>query len=572
MKSILSRIKNKINRSPRYWRTLIVIFFIALIIKWIIIYISFKNLNPLGNIISYIANDIIIIFFTQLLILSNYWIKKRNWRLINNFIVLIILIIFIIDMFTIYFFQSRVPIIDIFALVKNWSSWFSREVFLRILSIILVWIVIFLWIQKLNKNKWNEKKKLIIIFSVCIIIYSLFYMILLVFNVNINDSDNIIILNINSIKQLDTEIVTEEDNSLSYEDYISSSLWEWKNLNIILIFAESLSAIDSANVGWNNKMPWFDKIQKDWITFTNFIENWATSDTAHIATLYGILPLINIWSDNSPYSGYKLLMSPLPEYLNTQWYMTTFISTASLDFLKQREFLSLAWFQKIVWEEEFKNSKKYAFNSAPDSDLYDRVLKEIQIQTGKYFIWLQTISFHKTYNTPYWKTEESALKYVDETLYHFYQELSEIWFFDNGILIILWDHRKPNPSEVWESEIFWSNRYTKSVATIVWSWIVSWEINWNIIQHTDFYNSLKILLWTWEVKVDKTYNDVFSKNSNRRRWITIARYFAKNKYTVSILWETWFTFNDISFLSWTWEIYNYLTSYIKFELWDEKDN
>lgn len=210
MKSILSRIKNKINRSPRYWRTLIVIFFIALIIKWIIIYISFKNLNPLENIISYIANDIIIIFFTQLLILSNYWIKKRNWRLINNFIVLIILIIFIIDMFTIYFFQSRVPIIDIFALVKNWSSWFSREVFLRILSIILVWIVIFLWIQKLNKNKWNEKKKLIIIFSVCIIIYSLFYMILLIFNVNINDSDNIIILNINSIKQLDTEIVTKK--------------------------------------------------------------------------------------------------------------------------------------------------------------------------------------------------------------------------------------------------------------------------------------------------------------------------------------------------------------------------
>jgi hypothetical protein len=120
--------------------------------------------------------------------------------------------------------------------------------------------------------------------------------------------------------------------------------------------------------------------------------------------------------------------------------------------------------------------------------LYDRALQEIQAQTGKYFIWLQTISFHKPYNTPYWKTEESALKYADDSLYQFYQWLSEIWFFDNWILIILWDHRKMNPPEDWESEIFWKNRYTRAVATVVWSWINAWEINWNIIQHTDFYN------------------------------------------------------------------------------------
>jgi hypothetical protein len=28
----------------------------------------------------------------------------------------------------------------------------------------------------------------------------------------------------------------------------------------------------------------------------------------------------------------------------------------------------------------------YAFESAPDGDLYDRVLQEVQSQTGKYFI------------------------------------------------------------------------------------------------------------------------------------------------------------------------------------------
>ena len=106
--------------------------------------------------------------------------------------------------------------------------------------------------------------------------------------------------------------------------------------------------------------------------------------------------------------------------------------------MNQREFLSWAWFQKIIWEEEFSKNKTYTFESAPDGDLYDRVLEEVQSQTWKYFIWLQTISFHKPYNTPMWKTEALALKYSDEELFRFYQWLQKIWFFDDWILVIMW--------------------------------------------------------------------------------------------------------------------------------------
>jgi glycerophosphoryl diester phosphodiesterase len=348
--------------------------------------------------------------------------------------------------------------------------------------------------------------------------------------------------------------------------------WKWKNLNVILIFAESLSAIDSANAWWNDGMPYFDKIQNDWIKYSNFITNGTTSDTAHISALYGVIPLINMWADNTPYSWYKLLMQPLPEYLNTQWYSTTFISAASLDFLNQRAFLSWAWFQKIIWEEEFRDNKRYAFESAPDWDLYDRVLQEVQIQTGKYFIWLQTISFHKPYNTPKGKTENLALQYSDEELYRFYQELQKIWFFDNWILIILWDHRKMNPAEEWERELFGDNRYTKSVATVVWSWVEIWTINSNIIQHIDFYNSLKVLLWNWPVKIDKTYNDAFWDKVQRDWWITNAEFYEINRYAVSSMdWET-FLFRNLSNLSWkNNEVYNYFSSYLWFEFWNKSD-
>ena len=394
-------------------------------------------------------------------------------------------------------------------------------------------------------------------------------------NVKRHQVENIITLNFQKIfesqdSEDSSEFIEDENRVLSYEDYITKVKWEWKDLNIILVFAESLSTIDSANMGWNNNMPNFDKIQNDWIIFNNFLTNWTTSDTAHIATLFWVIPLINMKSNNTPYSWYKLKMQPLPEYLNNQWYKTTFISAAWLKFLQQRSFLSWAWFQKIIWEEEFENNKKYTFESAPDGDLYDRVLQEVQAQTWKYFIWLQTISFHKPYDVPYWKSEKLALKYADDELYRFYESLQKLKFFDSWILIIVWDHRKMNPVEENEYDIFKQNWYTKSVATVVWSGIQPWTLNSNIIQHTDFYNSIKRLVWNGRVEIDKMYNDIFTQEKNRNRGITNSEFYENNRYTVSSEQGDIFLFKNLSNLSKDNPIYNYFSSYISFEFWDDE--
>ena len=568
IKSIFSWIKNKIKNSPLYWRTLIMLLMLAMILKWFIIYFSYKNLNPWENVISYLASDIIILFIAHLLITINYWIKKRKFRLLNDFIVLILLLLYVVDMFTIFVFHSRVSVMETFALWSNWSSGFGWIIRLWVSVFIIVWILVFLLFQtKLSKTS-KTWKNMIIIFSICSFIYALFYITIMVSDLNINYVENIVSLNIDRINDSDKKIDEEDINIVDQSYHTQQIKWEWKDLNIILVFAESLSAIDSANVGWNDKMPKFDQIQKDWITFTNFIANWTTSDTAHISTLLWVLPLRNMRLWGSPYGWYKLKMEALPEYLNDQWYMTTFISTASLDFLKQRDFLSRAGFQKIIWEEEFKDKKTYTFEAAPDKDLYDRTLREIQVQTWKYFIWLQTISFHEPYDTPYGKTEDSALKYSDDELYRFYQELQKIWFFNDWILVIVWDHRKRKNMETWEHEIFWENRYTRSVATVVWSWIESWIVNPKIIQHTDFYSSLKRLVWAWFVDVDGIYNDVFTQKTNRTRWITNASAYVENGYIISgFSWEV-LLFKNLSNLPKDNPIYDYFSSYISFEFWN----
>ena len=562
-------IKNNVKDSPLYWRTLIILLFVALIIKWIIIYNSYKNLNPLENVLSYLASDIIIIFFAHLLITINYWIKKRSLRLFNDLIVFIILLVYIIDMFTIFVFHSRVAIVDVFALWSNGSSGFDWIIRLWSFIFVITWFLVFVLVQTKMKSFKKSWKNMLILFSACSILYDVFFCIIVYSGIKLDYVENILSLNIQKMKEYNPFENDEKVEEAEKWYLIEDVWWEWKNLNIILVFAESISAIDSANVGGHDKMPKFDQIQNDWIKYTNFVTNWTTSDTAHVATLLWVVPLINMRMGNTPYSGYKLKMKALPDYLNDQWYMTTFISAASLNFLKQRDFLEWAWFQKIIWEEEFEKNKKYTFDSAPDEELYKRVLQEVQNQTWKYFIGLQTISFHKPYNTPLWKTEELALQYSDEELYKFYQWLQNLWFFDNWILIIMWDHRKMNAVEEWEREIFGPNRYTKAVVTVVWSWIEAGNVNSDVIQHTDFYNSIKRLVWHWNVEVDSMYNDVFDKEINRTRWITNSEFYENNRYTVSSYsWDV-FLFKNISNLPKDSDIYDYFSSYVWFEFGEE---
>ena len=164
--------------------------FIALIIKGIIIYYSYKNLNPRWNVVSYLASDIIIIFIAHLLVTINYWIKKRSLRLFNDFIVFVILIVYIVDIFTIFVFQSRVAIIDAFALGSNWSSWFDWVIKMWVSLFIITWFLTFFLVQSKMKFFGKSSRNMIIAFSICSFLYAIFYAIIIFFNILIYYNHN----------------------------------------------------------------------------------------------------------------------------------------------------------------------------------------------------------------------------------------------------------------------------------------------------------------------------------------------------------------------------------------------
>jgi phosphoglycerol transferase MdoB-like AlkP superfamily enzyme len=97
-----------------------------------------------------------------------------------------------------------------------------------------------------------------------------------------------------------------------------------------------------------DNLPYFDKIAQEGISFTNYINNGCTSDTAHISLLRGIESI-----HTASYTGFQTYLESLPEFLHTYGYTTTFLSSVSLDFLNQRKFLEEMQFDQIIGEEAF---------------------------------------------------------------------------------------------------------------------------------------------------------------------------------------------------------------------------
>lgn len=308
--------------------------------------------------------------------------------------------------------------------------------------------------------------------------------------------------------------MTSEDIS-RHDDYwfITQIEGEWRTWNVILLFAESFSFVDSKLAWWYyDNLPAFDRIAKEWILFTNFMSNGCTSDAWHLSTLMGTRP----WnSDISSWWQYVQEFYPftgLATVFNQQWYKSIFISSAPLEFLNQEDFLVQAWFSKIYGQDHFRNEPKYVFDSAPDASVYKIIIDELKNSwDAPMFIGAQTISTHLPYDTPYWKTKIQSWKYANDALNTFYDDLLAINFFSSWTLVIVWDHRKFDDIDKQERSDRWQGLYGKTVWAIVGPWIQSSQYN-KPVQHIDIHHQLQQLYSEETVTIPTIINSPFTKN------------------------------------------------------------
>ena len=282
---------------------------------------------------------------------------------------------------------------------------------------------------------------------------------------------------------------------VNYQDWYRPTSWLHKDPNIIVLFLESFSAVDSKYISdIDDRIPKTDIIQSEGLAFQNFISNGCTSDASHIALLYWIEPWMHggMWS-TSLYDSYVWYTEPLPLFARQMWYSTAFYSTVSLGFLGQYKFINRLWFDQVIGEDAFSWFDAYTFGAAADEHLYNRMLDDIDSNPNKKMLIGQTISTHIPFSSPYGDTQEDSYRYADDALWAFYSWLQERNFFDNGILIIVWDHRKMSPVTKDEIVQRWRSAQGRIVWAIIWTGVTPGLLP-AMIQHNDIHYSIKQLI------------------------------------------------------------------------------
>ncbi|MEF2175773.1 MAG: sulfatase-like hydrolase/transferase, partial [Candidatus Absconditabacteria bacterium] len=434
------------------------VFFVLLllVLKSIAIYYTF-NLSTITNeyesfhyttsliiIAISIKNDLIVFATMLMLKLIANTIKVKLLKFLFNFINLFIILFYVYDSILIYF-SNRLYFFDIKKFIMEVPD---KNIFIMQIGILMI-VFFGLWrIGRINKKVFISKY------------ISLIGVFVALFIMPIQLSSNYAKQNLfsDNIFQTNLELDYIKKNkdakelSIEYEQRFEYFSGNKSNTNIILLIVESLSSIDSyRNSEIKDYMPKLDLISQDGMLLTNLKANGNTTDGGMVAILQGV-ETIPYSLNTTIYNNYFNPTSTIPQFFNEIGYKSIFLTTGPLDFLDKGSYLKTIGFEEIIGRDIFPNEKTYTFWSPPDEVLYDYGLSLIKKQTKPFFLNMLTISSHLSYDTPYGKSKEEMYKYVDDKLGDFYNGLKEIDYFDNGILVIVGDHRKMTPLEQGELE------------------------------------------------------------------------------------------------------------------------
>lgn len=511
------------------WNGIVVFLFVLLVYKWFLfnslglVDVGW-SLNIMRWYIERLGNEFLYVLLVCLFVLLGMRVKNRAIKSVFVWIALLLLVFFAADIFSLKNFYSRFLIwVFSFFTRENASPYLIEWITTAILFLFGLFFCVYVSAWILAKKIFSQYI-LIKILRFFVIIFCGIIAISFFFGKTSSYQQNIL-----QIQYRDAHWESWR-NDKPYEEYFVPFSWKNERPNIVVVFAESFSSIDSLVMGGNRwLLSWFDLIAKDGTVYTNFVANGCTSDSAHIALLQWVEP----WETNQlqqNYLRYKSYTLWLPAYMSQQGYDTTFLSTASLWFLNQKDFLISLQFDTIIGSEAFKKYKKYAFNAAADELLYQKAEEVIHKTNASWkpqFIVLQTISSHKPYNSPYGNTEEKAFAYSDKQLLDFYRYLQKANYFDSGILLVVGDHRKMQSMSYEEVQKRWNAAYGKTVFTVVGKNIPKGTIKTTPLQHLDIFYSLKRLISSWDVLLHQFYNDAFDEYKGRDNAIRYCQYVDK---------------------------------------------
>jgi lipoteichoic acid synthase len=250
--------------------------------------------------------------------------------------------------------------------------------------------------------------------------------------------------------------------------------------NIVVLVIESWSAYHSAYwSGLNDWTPRLDEIARKSLSFRNFHSGGPNTMEGLMALFTGrdfALPIAKP-IPAAPFETAWGLSISLPRLLKSEGYHTAFLTSGNLAFTRTGEWLKNIGFDYVEGHEYigYKGIERHQFESVADDVLYNRVIKyigEVGIESPLFLV-VETVSSHHPFVHPYTKerSEEAVFRYVDGAAVDFIEELESHHFFQEGILVVLSDHRAMTILPQVESRLF-----GRGAASHIPAFIVSGEV------------------------------------------------------------------------------------------------
>lgn len=274
--------------------------------------------------------------------------------------------------------------------------------------------------------------------------------------------------------------------------------------NVVLLLSESLSRVDSMRSGGlNDRLPQIDAIQRAGLTLTNLVSDGEASSDALASLLIGVPPyptaLLELdMSKRFPVPSGALASRNLAARAHLSGYSTAFLSNSPLEMDGIGAWVKGLGFQRVVGggSPEFAGAPRFVFDMPADEALYALALEHLRAQAAPSLLVLATCSLHKPYELPDPRDRVegepflSQLRYVDRTTFEFYRALEQAGFFDDGVLVLVGDHRRMTPLDPLEERELGIDATGRVVAAIVGAGVEPGQIDGSLATQTDLFTAL----------------------------------------------------------------------------------
>lgn len=229
-----------------------------------------------------------------------------------------------------------------------------------------------------------------------------------------------------------------------------------RDMSVIVVVVESLSAYHSKLFsGLNDYTPNLDRLAREGTYFSHFQANEYSTQGGLIALLTGFVPFPPAGSFIST-MAYTQVDGDFHRWLLTEGYHTAFFTSGDLTVGMRDRWLRAIGIQRAEGAEHpfYDGMKRGSFGAADDGALVDRFLQwhAAERRPGPFMATLLTVATHPPFFSPQTgrMDEGASFREVDRQLARLVDTLESRGFFDNGVLLVMGDHRAMTPIPVAE--------------------------------------------------------------------------------------------------------------------------